>query len=82
MRRGRIVRVALLLALFTAFQNFAVPSRAQKMDSFALDEARTMLRDAHEAVKKYYYDPSFHGLDLDARYRDYDEKIRERARIE
>ncbi len=76
MRRGRIVRVALLLALFTAFQNFAVPSRAQKMDSFALDEARTMLRDAHEAVKKYYYDPSFHGLDLDARYRDYDEKIK------
>jgi C-terminal processing protease CtpA/Prc len=30
-----------------------------------------MLRTAHEEVKKHYYDPNFHGLDWDARYRTY-----------
>jgi C-terminal processing protease CtpA/Prc len=48
----------------------------QKMNSNDLDEARQMLRDARDAVKKYYYDPKYHGVDLDARYQEYDDRMK------
>lgn len=31
-----------------------------------------MLKRVHDAVEKNYYDPTFHGVDMDARYREYD----------
>src|ERR1017187_3854377 len=34
-----------------------------------------ILRKAHDEVKKHYYDPKLHGLDLDARYTQYSERI-------
>jgi C-terminal processing protease CtpA/Prc len=46
------------------------------MNSLDMDRARGMLRDARDAVKKYYYDPKYHGVDLDARYQQYDERIK------
>jgi C-terminal processing protease CtpA/Prc len=48
----------------------------QKMDDFNVERARGILHDAHQAVKDHYYDLQFHGLDWDARFREYDEKIR------
>ncbi|HUA01738.1 MAG TPA: S41 family peptidase [Candidatus Aquilonibacter sp.] len=48
----------------------------QKMSSIDMDEARQMLRDARDAVKKNYYDPKYHGIDLDARYQQYDDRIK------
>jgi hypothetical protein len=48
----------------------------QKMDSISRDRATGILRDAYENVKKHYYDPKYHGLDLEARYHEYDAKIR------
>jgi len=48
----------------------------QKMDSFNIDRSRAILRDAYDNVKKHYYDPKFHGIDLDARYHEFDEKVR------
>jgi C-terminal processing protease CtpA/Prc len=48
----------------------------QKMNSLDMDRARGMLRDAHDAVKKYYYDPKYHGVDIDARYKEYDDRIK------
>src|SRR5580700_1999206 len=35
-----------------------------------------MLHDAHDAVKQNYYDLTFHGEDLEARYREYDDKLK------
>lgn len=56
---------------------FAGMLRAQqKMNSMDMDRARGMLHDAHDAVKKYYYDPKYHGVDIDARYKEYDERIK------
>ena len=46
------------------------------MDSIDRDRARQMLRDARDAGKKYYYDPKDHGIDLDARYQQFDERIK------
>ncbi len=34
-----------------------------------------MLRQAYKDVKKNYYDPQFHDVDLDATYREYDTKL-------
>jgi len=38
--------------------------------------AEDMLRGVRDAVKKNYYDPRYHGVDLDGRYKLYEEKIK------
>ena len=35
-----------------------------------------MLQTMKEDIKKYYYDPNFHGMDLEARFSAADEKIK------
>ena len=47
----------------------------QKMSKADHDSAHAILHDAYDAVKKNYYDPKYHGLDWDARLREYDPKI-------
>jgi C-terminal processing protease CtpA/Prc len=49
---------------------------AQAQSSTERDRARTMLRTMKEDIKKYYYDPNFHGMDLDARFSAADEKLK------
>lgn len=51
-------------------------SAQQKMNGADMDRARGMLRDARDAVKKYYYDPKYHNIDLEARYQQYDQRIK------
>ena len=65
--------VALLSILFT-FASAA--SAQQKMDSTNQGRVNEMLRSAYEDVKKNYYDPKFHGLDWDARYHEYQERVK------
>ena len=48
----------------------------QKMNSINLDRSRGMLHDAYDNLKKHYYDPKYHGLDIDARFHEFDEKIK------
>ena len=38
--------------------------------------AQGMLSQVHETLKKNYYDPYFHGLDIDQRYKTYAEQLR------
>ena len=45
------------------------------MDTLSRTRARVMLQQAHDTVKKHYYDVRFHGADLDARFREYDQRI-------
>jgi len=40
-----------------------------------LSRDRQMLRDSYEDLKKYYYDQKYHGLELDARYKEFDSKM-------
>lgn len=72
------VRKTLLWALSASLLS-TIPgalTAQQKMNGLDMDRARGMLRDARDAVKKYYYDPKYHGVDLDARYQQFDERIK------
>jgi C-terminal processing protease CtpA/Prc len=40
-----------------------------------------MLRQAYDNLKKHYFDPAFRGLDLEARFREYDERIKSAATL-
>jgi C-terminal processing protease CtpA/Prc len=76
MSQHRILKLLLAAAVVVAALSGAALQSQQKMDSINQDRARAMLRDAYDNVKKHYYDPKFHGLDIDARYHQFDEKIR------
>lgn len=41
---------------------------SQQIDSFALQRAHLMLHQIYDEVRKNYYDPTFHGVDLDKSY--------------
>jgi C-terminal processing protease CtpA/Prc len=74
MPERRILRMACAAALLAAIPSASLFSQ-QKMDSLNRDRARSILHDAYDNVKKHYYDPKYHGLDLDARYHQFDQKI-------
>jgi hypothetical protein len=57
------------ILLFTAGRTISAQQPALDRDTqFQLSG---MLQDAHDEVKKHYFDPGMHGLDWDARYQEY-----------
>jgi len=56
----------------SVFLAYCLPqlSWSQKFGSFEREQAQGMLRDVASDVKKHYYDPTFHGLDWDAKVRE------------
>lgn len=73
--RGRGVFLSFLGVLIMFFASGELRAQ-QKMNATDLAHARAILRDARDAVQKHYYLMDYHGLDLDARYQQYDERIR------
>src|SRR5947209_15370709 len=69
------------IAMVSAFSLFicSVPrARAQqKLSSFDRDRGRQMLDIIKDDIKKNYYDPAFHGIDLDTHFKTADEKIKQ-----
>jgi C-terminal processing protease CtpA/Prc len=68
--------IFLLMALGAGVATHLAAQDENKWDNFKIDRSRGILRDAYDAVRKHYYDTKFHGVDLEARYREMDEKIR------
>jgi C-terminal processing protease CtpA/Prc len=69
--------VAILLASLCLTPTlFAEKKLADSMTSVQRDQALQMLKDVYDKVEKDYYDPAFHGINLDARYKDAQQKIR------
>jgi hypothetical protein len=66
---------------------FIVHLRAQdvrqkpKLDRLDAERTHVMLREAYTSVKKNYYDPTFHGIDLDARYHEYDTRLNQASSL-
>lgn len=52
------------------------PLQAQSFSSLDRERARGMLSVIKGDIKKNYYDPTFHGIDLDARFKTAEEKIK------
>src|SRR5437762_2845699 len=72
------IRVSALLIAFNACLIFSgvQPIRAQSFGSQDRDRGATMLRIVKEDIKKNYYDPNFHGIDLDERFKAAEEKMK------
>jgi len=72
--RASVAALAALLCLL--LPGAPEPARAQGLSNVDRDRGRTMLRDMKEDIKRYYYDPSFHGVDVDARFKAAEEKLK------
>lgn len=62
----------LAIALTSSLFAQQTPSPADRLN---IDRSRQMLRDAHDELKKHYYDTKYHRLDLEARYKEFDGAI-------
>lgn len=63
------MRRRILLACLAAAGHFAAPpARTQQLDDFDRRRIGTMLEVARDAIAEHYYDSTFHGLNLAARY--------------
>ncbi len=72
------IRIIVLLSAFSACLGFncAQPTHAQSFSSQDRDRGALMLKIIKDDISKHYYDPSFHGIDLDARFKLADSKIK------
>lgn len=71
MARHSLAAIVIVLAVVTT--SAQAPASMPAND---LHKVRTMLREAYETLKKEYYDPAFHGVNLDARFKEYDDKMK------
>jgi C-terminal processing protease CtpA/Prc len=76
MSTQRFLRSAFLLLLSALFTANGEIRAQQKMDSINQERAKEMLREAYDHVKKNYFDTKFHGLDWDAHYREFQERMK------
>jgi C-terminal processing protease CtpA/Prc len=68
----RLLLLSILLVL-------AISQALAQQSNFTPDRARYMLEMIKIDIKKNYYDPGFHGIDLDARFKTADEKLKTAA---
>ena len=54
---------------------------AQKLDSIERQRALDMLKTIKGSLKDNYYDPAFHGMDLDARFKTAEEKLKQASSL-
>jgi C-terminal processing protease CtpA/Prc len=86
-RRRSSLRCALLSLCVVAAGVWRAPApaslpRAQAQSlSFDRERGRVMLGQIKSDLKKHYYDPTLHGLDVDARFRQAEEEIKRAATL-
>jgi C-terminal processing protease CtpA/Prc len=69
---------ALLSLLFILFCIFSSVKNAgaQKMDGIEKERVKSMLKNVKNSIKDNYYDPTFGGMDLEARFKAAEEKLK------
>ncbi|HEV7860795.1 MAG TPA: S41 family peptidase [Pyrinomonadaceae bacterium] len=68
----------LLLAAFICVSSGALwTARAQSIDPLERARANDMLKVLKDDIKKNYYDASYHGMDVDARFKTAEEKLKQ-----
>ncbi|HJR07567.1 MAG TPA: S41 family peptidase [Pyrinomonadaceae bacterium] len=73
--------IPVLLAFVVAAGLVPQSLRAQSLDRIERERAQTMLSVLKNELKKNYYDPNFHGMDVDARFKAAEEKIKQATSI-
>jgi len=69
-------RTKLLVAIFLAYLVAAVCTSAQeKVNRVEQEQARAILHQVEETIEKNYFDPTFRGIDLHARFREASKKL-------
>jgi len=53
-----------------------LPVLGQQFDNLQRERARQMLKDVVDTIRKNYYDVNYHGVDLEARFKEADQKLR------
>jgi len=71
-----MIALALSAFLLASSWHAAPPQQEDKMDSLDRGRVEVMFGLLQEALKKNYYDPTFHGVDMDARYKVYAERAK------
>jgi len=71
-RRARLAFAAVALLCLAAPPQ---PARAQSLSALDRDRARGMLDVIKNALKNNYYDPAYHGMDVEARFKAAKEKL-------
>ena len=72
-----ILVITLCIMFFGAFQS----AQSQSFDSIERQRTLDMLKTVKDDLKKNYYDPSFHGMDLDARFKAAEEKLKQATSV-
>jgi C-terminal processing protease CtpA/Prc len=67
--------VCVITVLLAALAAGAHSQAQQKLSKRELELAREMLLQVKDAIEKNYYDPTFHGYDLDGRFKEADRKL-------
>jgi C-terminal processing protease CtpA/Prc len=71
--RAVLVCVAGILFVFGSLQ----PAVGQQLDRIQREQARGMLSNIKKSIEKNYYDPNFHGMNLEERFAAADEKLKQ-----
>ncbi len=61
--------------IITAGLSCALAPAQAPFDSIQRERARQMLRDLRDAMQHHYYDPQYHGIDMEARFKSADTKL-------
>lgn len=81
-RHSFMFRSAFVTAmLFCAPIAGSTGARGQTLNSVDRDRGHVMLKSLKGEIRKNYYDPTFHGIDLDARFKTADEKIEQATSV-
>jgi C-terminal processing protease CtpA/Prc len=67
--------ISISLILGPALQNLQAQKAPLKLDSGERVRMEDMFREIWKSVKKNYYDPNFRGIDIDARYHEYNAQL-------
>jgi len=77
MRRAfRFIAAGTLSTLLAAGNCLEAQEQKQKISDLDRERAAKMLDDMHDALKKNYYDATFHGIDINARLSEYKERLK------
>lgn len=75
-RRSRSIFIAVLFAYASSSALVVNTFSQQKMDSIAKQQVMSMLKNVKNAIKNNYYDPTFKGIDIEARFKAAEEKLK------